>query len=67
VSRQRVPSPRVPHEAERCKRPDGSEKASYRSSAKARRAIRDHRHRDVPLYVYECPRCGLWHITSRPQ
>lgn len=55
------------HEVERCKRPDGSEKASYRSAAKARRAIREHRHRDARLYVYECPRCGFWHFTSRPQ
>lgn len=51
----------------RCLRPDGSRKSSYRSPAKARQAIRQHRNAAVRLYVYRCPRCGYWHLTSRPQ
>ncbi len=53
-------------EAERCLRPDGSRKSSYRSAAKARQAIRRHS-ADAKLSVYLCPVCGSWHLTSAPQ
>jgi rubrerythrin len=23
--------------------------------------------RDVPLWVYKCPKCGYWHVTKKPQ
>jgi hypothetical protein len=63
---------RLLHEPARCQRPDGSYKASYRSAAKARRAIIQQRgssfRTSVPrLFTYQCPKCGLWHITSQPQ
>jgi len=55
-------------ETYQCLKTDGSTKASYRSLAKARQAIRRQRaNADVPLYPYHCPRCPYWHITSQPQ
>jgi hypothetical protein len=45
-----------------CIRPNGLAKASYRSQAKARQVIVKRSGTDVPLWPYECPRCGLWHI-----
>jgi hypothetical protein len=42
-------------------------KASFRSAAKATRAIRDHAPGSPTLYAYRCPNCSLWHITSWPQ
>ena len=42
-------------------------KIRFRSQAKARQAALQHRHNTARLYVYECPNCGGWHITSQPQ
>jgi hypothetical protein len=56
------------HEQAQCERPDGTPKTTYRSAAKARRAILKQRGRaGIPLYVYCCPKCELFHITSQPQ
>jgi hypothetical protein len=68
VSTPKFRAPKVLHERERCRRLDGGTKASYRSRAKARQAIRDHRPdpNRPKLYVYECRHCGLWHLTSQP-
>lgn len=61
------PAQRRLDEPHRCLLPNGTRKSSYRSPAKARQAIRQHRNRTVRLYVYRCPDCGFWHITSQPQ
>ena len=50
-----------------CQHRNGKGKSAYRSAAKARQAIREKNGSTVPLYVYQCPRCGYWHITSQPQ
>jgi len=42
-------------------------KIRFRSQAKARQAMREHRHAGTPLFIYECPNCRGWHITSLPQ
>lgn len=44
-------------------------KATYRSAAKARRAIRliNDKGDGRDLDPYQCRRCGLWHLTTRPQ
>ncbi len=42
-------------------------KVRFRSPAKARQAMRKHRHSPEKLYVYRCPNCRGWHITSVPQ
>jgi hypothetical protein len=41
-------------------------KVRFRSAAKARQAMREHRNADVPLFIYQCPACGGWHVTSSP-
>jgi hypothetical protein len=68
MSRPKYRRPKVEQEiGVQCLRPNGKSKALYRSAAKARQAIRHHKSRDASLYVYECRRCGFWHITSQPQ
>jgi hypothetical protein len=68
MSRPKYRRPRVPQEiGVQCPRRNGTPKSMYRSAAKARQAIRDQNGTGVPLYVYQCQRCGLWHITSQPQ
>ena len=47
------------------------EKASYRSKTIADEAISKIRNDpnrtiQVPRYSYECPDCGLWHLSSKP-
>jgi hypothetical protein len=50
---------------QRCKRPNGTAKAAYRSDAKAKKAMRLHiKSGRGKLYTYLCPLCGLWHLTS---
>jgi rubrerythrin len=49
----------------RCKRLNGTPKPSYRSQAKARKAIRLH-DVDRKLYAYRCKWCGFWHLTHEP-
>ncbi len=62
------PPPPPPGAPERCQRPDGTTKATFRSPAKAKQAIRRQRgNAGVPLYVYQCRHCGFWHHTSQPQ
>lgn len=61
---------RLLHEPQRCRRDDGTDRASFRSKAKARQAILRQRGgaRYVPpLYPYQCPWCRLWHVTSQEQ
>ncbi len=41
-------------------------KIRFRSAAKARQARLEHR-RVAALFIYECPNCGGWHLTSHPQ
>jgi len=51
-----------------CYRRNGLPKLAYRSQAKARQAIVQQKPTaTAPLYQYQCPRCGLWHLTSAPQ
>lgn len=40
-------------------------KIRFRSQAKARQAMLQHRH-SAQLFIYECPYCRGWHITSWP-
>jgi hypothetical protein len=68
MSKPKYRRPRVPQElGVQCERRNGTPKSMYRSAAKARQAIRLRKSLDVPLHIYECPRCGYWHITSQPQ
>jgi rubrerythrin len=68
MSRPKYRRPKVHQEiGVRCLRRNGISTAMFRSAAKARQAIRDRKSADVPLYIYQCPRCGYWHITSQPQ
>lgn len=46
----------------RCVRFNGLTKSVFRSAAAARRHAKTSR---VKLYVYECPRCGGWHVSKR--
>jgi hypothetical protein len=62
--RHRPPKRREP----RCPRPNGLGKQRYRSPAKAKRAaIAERGKAGHPLYVYQCPRCSLWHLTGMSQ
>lgn len=50
----------------------GGRKPTYRSEAKARRAIRLSRGgrpsqlTGRELFAYQCPTCGGWHLSSTP-
>jgi hypothetical protein len=64
-----VSSPRRPlSEPERCQHLT-RKKTTYRSAAKARRAIRaiNDKGDGRDLRAYQCARCGGWHLTSHPQ
>jgi hypothetical protein len=68
MSRPKYRRPKVAQEIGfQCKHPSGKAKSAYRSAAKARQAIRANMSRNAPLYVYQCPRCNYWHLTSKPQ
>jgi len=55
---------REPH---RCERLEGMPaKASYRSHAKAQRAVRLIASAGGPrFYAYQCTRCNLWHLSKQ--
>jgi hypothetical protein len=49
-------------------RPNGLRKDGYRSRAKANQArIKRQPNADTKLYIYRCPHCTLFHLTSQPQ
>ena len=49
---------------ERCKGFDGFSRIRYRSRAKADRARIKH---PGAVAIYQCYRCGDWHITTKPR
>ena len=53
--------------AERCVGRDGFGRIRYSSPAKARKAAGRSRRFAGRLRIYRCPRCGDWHITSKPE
>lgn len=48
----------------------GCAKVAYRSEAAAARALISLQQSDRsarPVRAYACPRCSLWHLTSKPE
>ena len=44
------------------------DKKRYSTKARAKQAASRHsKASGIELYVYKCPTCGFWHMTSQPQ
>ena len=42
-------------------------KITYTTKARALTAVAAHARHGVTRYVYKCPACKQWHLTSKPQ